>query len=195
VKCGRPLPCRNYAVIHDLGDDTLQHHPDAGQSTSSTGSLRSPSQENESSSRQVERDEPVDITETESLSHKARYCCLRSSPLVCPNHNLVNEIDIIRLSRHLEGEERSMLGYARAISVSIFYIVQPSYIYYSCVLGHQGFVIPVYWICKNCIQLVAYPRVITECDFQDLHELPYLGEKLQSMVLSQHLHRCLLLTL
>ncbi|OJA18854.1 hypothetical protein AZE42_05230 [Rhizopogon vesiculosus] len=143
---GQPLPYRNYAAVHDLEDETLRHCPDAGQDTSSSSSLRSRSQEKENSWR-TEPDEPIEVTEVELLSHKARYSCLRPSPLVCPNQSLVEEINIIRRSRHLEGEERSMLSYSRAISV-----------------------------------IKAYPRIITQRDLHDLHELPFLGEKLYSMI-------------
>ena len=127
VKSGRPLPCRNYTAVHDLEDGTSQHCPDAGQNTPSSSSLHSSSQEKENS-WWTERDGPVDITEVKSLSHKARYSCLRPSPLVCLNQRLVNEIDIIRRSRHFEGEERSMLSYSRAISVSLNFYGVASYI-------------------------------------------------------------------
>lgn len=57
------------------------------------------------------------------LDFTSRYSCQRASPLFCPNQNLVEELDIIRRSRTLEGEERSMLSYSRAIAVSILYFV------------------------------------------------------------------------
>ena len=47
----------------------------------------------------------------------SRYACQRASPLVCPNQALVRELDVIRRSRALEGEERSSLSYQRAASV------------------------------------------------------------------------------
>ncbi|THH18302.1 hypothetical protein EUX98_g8985 [Antrodiella citrinella] len=55
-------------------------------------------------------------TDVSKLSYKSRYACQRASPLVCPNQNLALQLDIIRRSRALEGEERSALSYARAIS-------------------------------------------------------------------------------
>lgn len=123
VKSGQPLPYRNYATVHDLEDETSRHLPDASQDTSSSNSLRSPSLET-GNSWQTVPDEPIEITDMALLSHKARYSCLRSSPLVCSNQSLVKEIEIIRRSRYLEGEERSMLSYSRAISVSLrFYCV------------------------------------------------------------------------
>ena len=60
---------------------------------------------------------PVPIsTNTSKLDHKSRYSCQRASPLVCPNQVLALEVDIIRRSRALEGEDRSALSYSRAIS-------------------------------------------------------------------------------
>lgn len=138
VKSGQPLSCRNYATVHDLEAET-QHCPDSGQDTSSSSSLRSPSLE-KGSSWQTEPDEPIELTDTGSLSHKARYSCLRSSPLVCSNQSLVKELDIIRRSRYLEGEERSMLSYARAISVSLRFLLC-GIVLYAYFLGYQGFVI------------------------------------------------------
>ncbi|KAG1739124.1 uncharacterized protein EDB91DRAFT_1135971 [Suillus paluster] len=146
VKSGQPLSCGNYVAVHNLEDEALQHCPDTVQDISSSSSIHLPSPEKESS-WQTEPDEPIDATEAESLSCNAKYSCLRPSPLVCPNQGLVKEIDIIRRSRHIEGEDRSMLSYSRAISV-----------------------------------IKAYPHVITEHNLHDLHELPFLGEKVLSMI-------------
>ncbi|KAG2159155.1 uncharacterized protein EDB93DRAFT_1237870 [Suillus bovinus] len=147
VKSGWPLPCSNYIAIHDLEDETLRNH-DTVQNTSPGSSSRFPSGEETESSWQTELDEPMDATEVELLSYNAKYSCLRPSPLVCPNQSLVEEIDVIRQSRNVEGEERSILSYSRAIS----------------------------------IQYAAYPYVITEHNFKDLHELPFLGVKILSMI-------------
>ncbi|KAG0702866.1 hypothetical protein DFH29DRAFT_804345 [Suillus ampliporus] len=144
VKSGQLLPCGNYVAVHDSEDEMLQHCPDTVHVISSSSSFHHPSPEKESS-WQTEPDEPTDATEAESLSHNAKYSCLRASPLICPNQSLVKEIDIIRRSRHVEGEERSMLSYSRAIAVT-------------------------------------YPHIMTECNLQDLHELPFLGEKILSMI-------------
>ncbi|KAI0343503.1 Nucleotidyltransferase [Trametopsis cervina] len=60
---------------------------------------------------------PVSIpTRTELLSWSSLYTCQRASPLLCPNQALAVELDIIKRSRALEGEERSVLSYARAIA-------------------------------------------------------------------------------
>ena len=56
-------------------------------------------------------------TNLEKLDYMSRYACQRASPLVCPNQALVRELDVIRRSRALEGEERSSLSYQRAASV------------------------------------------------------------------------------
>ena len=55
-------------------------------------------------------------TDLERLTYKSRYACQRASPLVCPNQDLALELDVIRRSRALEGEQQSALSYARAIS-------------------------------------------------------------------------------
>lgn len=56
-------------------------------------------------------------TDLSHLSYSAKYACQRASPLTCPNQALAVELDVIKQSRNLEGEERSSLSYARAISV------------------------------------------------------------------------------
>ena len=55
-------------------------------------------------------------TNLSALNHASRYACQRASPLICPNQALAVELDIIKRSRALEGEERSALSYSRAIS-------------------------------------------------------------------------------
>lgn len=52
-------------------------------------------------------------------SDNSRFACQRLSPLVCPNQALLQEIGVIKWSRHLEGNSRSALSYSRAISVSL----------------------------------------------------------------------------
>ncbi|KAG2043799.1 hypothetical protein BDR03DRAFT_989452 [Suillus americanus] len=144
LKSGRFLPCGSYVAVRDLEDETSRNQ-DTVQDTSSGSSFYFPSDAERESSWQTEQDELIDATEVESLSHNAKYSCLRPSPLVCPNQSLVKEIDIIRRGRNIEGEERSMLSYSRAIAVT-------------------------------------YPHVITEHNIQDLHALPFLGEKILSMI-------------
>lgn len=51
------------------------------------------------------------------LTNNSNYACQRASPMVCPNQALAAELDIIKRSRALEGEDRSALSYSRAISV------------------------------------------------------------------------------
>ena len=61
--------------------------------------------------------DPPIPTNVSKLSYNSRYAVQRPSPLICPNPGLALELDIIKRSRGLEGEERSQLSYARAISV------------------------------------------------------------------------------
>lgn len=116
VKSGRPVPYRSYIAVHHLEDETSRSH-DTVQEASSGRSSNIPS----GAEKQTEPAELVDATEVELLSHTAKYSCLRPSPLVCPNQSLVKEIDVIRQGRNVEGEERSMLSYSRAISVCPIY--------------------------------------------------------------------------
>jgi DNA polymerase IV len=57
---------------------------------------------------------PLPPTPFERLNHKSQYTVQRASPLTCVNQSLVEELDIVRRSRYLEGRERSALSYARA---------------------------------------------------------------------------------
>ncbi|KAG8893664.1 hypothetical protein FRC00_010197, partial [Tulasnella sp. 408] len=50
-------------------------------------------------------------------SDNSRFACQRLSPLVCPNQALLQELGVIKWSRHLEGNSRSALSYSRAISI------------------------------------------------------------------------------
>lgn len=142
VKFGQPVPYSSYIAVHHLEDETSRSHGTV-QDASSGSSFNMPSE----AEKQIEPAELVDATEVELLSHTAKYTCLRPSPLVCPNQNLVKEIDVIRQGRNVEGEERSMLSYSRAISV-----------------------------------IKACPHVITKHNIRDLHELPFLGVKILSMI-------------
>ncbi|EGO26473.1 hypothetical protein SERLADRAFT_447668 [Serpula lacrymans var. lacrymans S7.9] len=149
VKYGRPMPCGDYAALNVLHDETVHECPDRPSCNSgspepgpSHTSSRSPS-----TSKQIPEDapQPADIS---LLTHTSRYCCCRASPLVCPNQGLIKQLDKIKEARNLEGEERSMLSYARAISV-----------------------------------IKAFPHVITHSNLKrEISKLPYLGEKLLSMV-------------
>ncbi|OJT01642.1 DNA-directed DNA/RNA polymerase mu [Trametes pubescens] len=142
---GSALPCGDYVAIEDLHDSTVQNCPDCkckpcACSDSSTGfsstssprrsaqgqdHLTSPTTSPTTTSNKpapipipanLLPPDPPNVTNLAKLSYTSRYACQRASPLVCPNQDLVRELDIIRQSRALEGEERSALSYARAIS-------------------------------------------------------------------------------
>jgi DNA polymerase IV len=51
------------------------------------------------------------------LSATAKFVCQRELPLVCPNQELVEQIDVIRRARELDMNWQSALSYARAIAV------------------------------------------------------------------------------
>jgi DNA polymerase mu len=51
------------------------------------------------------------------LSPYAKLACQRESPLVCPNQELLGQLDVIRRARALDTDWRGALTYARAIAV------------------------------------------------------------------------------
>ncbi|KAH7911389.1 hypothetical protein BJ138DRAFT_1085723 [Hygrophoropsis aurantiaca] len=117
VQSGTPMPCGDYAALRDLHDETVEHCPDKSERNDSdppnTRSSEMPSISSEPSNP-AGSPYPTDL---KHLTYTSRYCCARASPLVSQNQDLVNKLDIIRRCRHLEGEERSMLSYSRAIAV------------------------------------------------------------------------------
>lgn len=51
------------------------------------------------------------------LRPNAKFACQRNSPLVCPNQELVKQIDVIKRARELDMDWQGALSYARAIAV------------------------------------------------------------------------------
>ncbi|EIW80380.1 Nucleotidyltransferase [Coniophora puteana RWD-64-598 SS2] len=119
VRQGTPAPCGEHAALNDLHDDTVRQCPDGPNLLVESGSTTSRLSADIPPSSADPAGEPPTSTELEhlSLSHKARLCLFRASPLICPNQALIDELKIIQLSRKLEGEERSMLSYQRAIAM------------------------------------------------------------------------------
>jgi hypothetical protein len=118
------MPCGDYTALRDLHDETVHNcpDPDSCESCGSKSPSRVPPPSKSPSRTPFESNDDktldvVDITKL-SLSHTSRYACCRASLLVCPNQGLANELDVVRRSRSLEGEDRSALSYARAIAVS-----------------------------------------------------------------------------
>ncbi|KAI0764354.1 Nucleotidyltransferase [Trametes elegans] len=144
VQHGAAVPCDKYIAIEDLHQTTVEHCPDcnckpcacSGSSLAPTPAVspcRPPAQlmpppsspalrprekgpEGTIPANLLPPDPPIP-TNLEKLDYTSRYACHRASPLVCPNQDLVRELDIIRQSRVLEGEDRSALSYQRALSV------------------------------------------------------------------------------
>ncbi|KAH9021225.1 Nucleotidyltransferase [Lactarius hengduanensis] len=109
VEQGHPLPCTDYAAFNSQSAVTA---------LSKSGSLST-------SSRPPSRAAltppafllpPSKPPSPVELDHTAHFCCSRASPLVCPNQALCAEFDVLRRSRVLESNERSVLSYARAIA-------------------------------------------------------------------------------
>ncbi|KAI6148381.1 hypothetical protein BKA82DRAFT_4136271 [Pisolithus tinctorius] len=113
VRSGFLLPCADYAALRDFRKETARLCPDQKQ-----GDVIAPEQLGAPPKPQVFRDpeELVDARDAAALDHTSRYSCQRGSPLSCPNQGLVRELDVIRRCRFVEGEERSVLSYSRAIA-------------------------------------------------------------------------------
>ncbi|KAF9243165.1 hypothetical protein BU15DRAFT_86558 [Melanogaster broomeanus] len=146
------LPWGEYAALGDLHDETKQQCPEVKSNTPEPS--ESPSDGSAQSQRSTDPEASVNTADLATLEHMSRFCCQRASPLVCPNQALVKELDIIRRSRFVDGEERSMLSYARAIAVSTI-----------------------------CSCILSYPHPLNEqTPRTEIAKLPFLGEKLVSMV-------------
>jgi hypothetical protein len=108
VEHGKPLPCGDYVALKELQNAAVENGPEAenpglGSSKLSLTALGSPGSHAGNSI---------------SLSHTSKFACSRASPLLCPNQALVTELDVLRRSRELEGEDIRALSYARAVAVS-----------------------------------------------------------------------------
>ncbi|KAI0090579.1 Nucleotidyltransferase [Irpex rosettiformis] len=127
----QPCTCEDTSDERDGTVSPIQHYPSPPRSTSSlTGTVyRRGKAEMSSFPRDSENGSvslpvpenllppsPAISTNTAKLSWKSRYACQRASPLICANQPLAKELDIIKRSRALEGEERSALSYSRAIA-------------------------------------------------------------------------------
>ncbi|KAN0081305.1 hypothetical protein V8E55_008929 [Tylopilus felleus] len=113
VQSGTIQPCGKYAALGDIRDET--------DSTAKRGTpAPTESSPNNLGQLPVFTDPEASVREADlaALNHFSSFSCQRASPLTCPNQALVEELDIIRRARLYEGEERSMMSYARAIAVS-----------------------------------------------------------------------------
>ncbi|KIM63986.1 hypothetical protein SCLCIDRAFT_116236 [Scleroderma citrinum Foug A] len=109
IESGFLRPYSDYIALRDLHDEGVARRP----SNDREGALRGLAPSHFS-----DPEDAVDPRDLAVLDHTSRYSCQRASPLICTNQALVRELDIIRRCRKLEGEERSMLSYARAIAVT-----------------------------------------------------------------------------
>lgn len=115
VRSGFLLPCGDYAALRDLRKETERWCPDKNQ-----GDVVAPEQPELARLKPPlfrDPEETLDQRDAAALDYTSRYSCQRGSPLTCPNQGLVRELDIIRRCRFVEGEERSMLSYSRAIAM------------------------------------------------------------------------------
>ncbi|KAG9312111.1 hypothetical protein JVU11DRAFT_7398 [Chiua virens] len=114
VSSGTIQPCGKYAALRGLQDGTERVCPEA----KTTANLTPRASPNYRGQIPIFVDPEASVKETDlaALNYLSQFCCQRASTLICPNQSLVEELDIIRRERMFEGEERSMLSYARAIA-------------------------------------------------------------------------------
>lgn len=118
INSGTIQPCEKYASLGNLSDQTERSCPKVGADTPTTGPSEALPIHHEQYPTLTDFEGGVKDTDVAAPSYLSHFSCQRSSPLICPNQSLVEELDIIRRARLYEGEERSMLSYARAIAVS-----------------------------------------------------------------------------
>lgn len=61
--------------------------------------------------------EEVTTSAQADLSPDAKFACQRESPLICPNQELIEQIEVIRHSRELDERWQNATAYGRAIAV------------------------------------------------------------------------------
>jgi hypothetical protein len=172
-------PCGKYAALGDLCDETESRCPNANK-----GALAPPEASPNYYGQFPNFTDPegsVKDTELTVLNHLSHFCCQRSSQLICSNQALVEELDIIRRARFFEGEERSMLSYARAIAVSVMVLpcrLIVTLLFRPSKVGRRTGLLQI----ENSQGVLAYPyRFNDRTSREDIAKLPYLGTKLSSM--------------
>ncbi|KAH7883222.1 hypothetical protein F5I97DRAFT_1903328 [Phlebopus sp. FC_14] len=116
VQSGTLLPCGDYTALHELHEETAEQCPGKSGNVMAATEIPESFDVNEPLPQSEDTEALPNPADVAALQNTSRYCCQRSSPLVCPNQDLVRELDIVRRCRSLEGEERSMLSYSRAIA-------------------------------------------------------------------------------
>ncbi|KAJ7099570.1 hypothetical protein B0H15DRAFT_771111, partial [Mycena belliarum] len=126
------LPCGDYAALRELHQTTVDNCPDSddndnGESGSSSSFVPpTESRQEIQLTHEVEDIGSPSFMPEEGLKkapaltkahYTNRHACLRKCPLICPNQALVQQLEVIRRSRELEGQDLSALSYERAISV------------------------------------------------------------------------------
>ncbi|KIK94774.1 hypothetical protein PAXRUDRAFT_11842 [Paxillus rubicundulus Ve08.2h10] len=109
------LPCSAYSANSDLHDETERRRPEVKSNISEHP--ETPPDDSRGLQRSTDQGASMSAPDVVALKHLSRFCCQSASPLICPNQTPVKELDVIHWSRFLEGEERSMLSYARAIAI------------------------------------------------------------------------------
>ncbi|KAK7036418.1 hypothetical protein VNI00_011615 [Paramarasmius palmivorus] len=159
IKEKRLLPCGGYAALGELQDETEKHCPDGicsnVEDCKHTKSTSSPK-------KLITDVSPPQPLENSQISHRHRYACMRHSPMVCPNQDLVNEFAVLYRHRELEGWEIRVLSYERTIAVL-------KGLPWCSMLRSSRII--------NITSWTAYPHKITEENLDDVGELPFIGEK------------------
>ncbi|KAF5393206.1 hypothetical protein D9757_000510 [Collybiopsis confluens] len=107
VESKQLLPCGDYAALAELYQETVHNCPDNDCTH----------QHQHHSPTLVGHEHPPAKVKASNISHNHSHACMRFSPLICPNQELVEKLATLRRHRELEGMEMQALSYDRAISV------------------------------------------------------------------------------
>ncbi len=66
-----------------------------------------------------------DGEDSREINYRSPNSCRRLSPLVCPNQELAEKLDVLRHSRELDGKVMNTLAYERAIAVGHNFVCHP----------------------------------------------------------------------
>ncbi|KAG7091129.1 hypothetical protein E1B28_010183 [Marasmius oreades] len=107
----RLLPCADYAALEELVETTASHCPEKTCLTHEECTHRT--------SSDPFPDAPNAVDNANKDIHPGlfqRYACIRHSPLVCVNQDMVNQFLVLKRHRELEGWQLRALSYERTIA-------------------------------------------------------------------------------
>ncbi|KAJ8076729.1 hypothetical protein PM082_001152 [Marasmius tenuissimus] len=116
------VPCADYAALEELVDSTASHCPEnicLTHEECTHTSKSPPSSKSDVPDYLLDPcpDPPQKADQDPHPGLFQRYSCLRHSPLVCVNQDLVDQFSVLRRHRELEGWQIRALSYERTIAV------------------------------------------------------------------------------